>query len=447
MEKVLANLKKGVVAPCYLLYGEEDYLISEALGGMLDILVPPGERDLSLFLMDGENADLDYIIEEIITPSLLGGRKVIVVKNTTLFHSSENAAALVAKIRDHLEENPPRAVKYFQALLNVTGLALEDLQDAGWKKISDDEWSQIVKGDVGEERGKWLPRVLELCSQVGRDGFSFADTADRFETILEKGLPGGNCLIFTAQAADKRKKIFKVVSEYGVALYFGAPRRDADRRETLQMQARRLLEENGKKMSPAAWLALEQKTGFDLRRAISELEKLIAYVGDRPVIEQSDVEEAVGRTREDDIFALTNALSQKNGQAALEALQSLLRQGVHHLIILSMMVRETRLLLQARALMDSGKLPPIRPDMEYAAFQKRIHPLLGELKTAGTGRKEEIFSQHPFVIYNALRNSAGFSAARLMDLLNDLLETEIALKSSGGDPRLLLEKFLIKACA
>ena len=111
MEKVLANLKKGVVAPCYLLYGEEDYLISEALGGMLDILVPPGERDLSLFLMDGENADLDYIIEEIITPSLLGGRKVIVVKNTTLFHSSENAAALVAKIRDHLEENPPRAVK------------------------------------------------------------------------------------------------------------------------------------------------------------------------------------------------------------------------------------------------------------------------------------------------------------------------------------------------
>jgi DNA polymerase-3 subunit delta len=447
MEKVFANLKKGVVAPCYLLYGEEEYLISEALRGMLDILVPPGERDLSLFLMDGENADLDYIIGEIITPPLLGGRKVIVVKNTTLFHSSENAVDLVAKIRDHLEENPPRAVKYFQAFLNVTGLALEDLQNSGWKKISDDEWHQIVKGDIGEERDKWLPRILELCSQSDTDGFSFADVTDHFEEILQKGLPSGNCLIFTAQTADKRKKIFKVVSESGVALYFGASRREADRRETLQKQARRLLEENGKKMSPAAWLALEQKTGFDLRRAISELEKLIAYVGDKPGIDNADVEEAVGRTREDDIFALTNALSQKNGPATLEALQSLLRQGVHHLIILSMMVREIRLLLQARALVDSGTLPPVGANMEYAAFQKRIYPLLGELKTAGAGRKQEIFSQHPFVIYNAFRNSAGFSAARLMGLLNELLEMEIAFKSSGGDPRLLLERFLIKACA
>lgn len=446
MEKVLANLKKGVMAPCYLLYGEEEYLISESLGRMLDILVLPGERDLSLFQMDGESADLDDIIQDLITPPLLGGKKVIVVKNTTLFHSKDDAAKLVAEIRDLLEENAPRAVKRFQVFLNLTGLALEDLQASGWKKISDDEWSQIANGDAGEERDKWLPRILELCSEAGMDGFSSADAADRLEEVLNKGLPEGNCLIFTAPAADKRKKIFKIVSEYGVALYFGAPRREADRRETLQKRARKLLEENGKKLSPAGWLALERKTGFDLRRAVSELEKLIAYACDKPVIDEDDVEEAVGRTREDDIFALTNALSQKNIQAALQALQSLMRQGVHHLIIQSMMVREVRLLLEARALADSGKIPPIGPNMDFPVFQKRIHPLFAELKTAA-GRKEGLLGQHPFVIYNALRNCAGFSAARLMGMLNDLLKTEIALKSSGGDPRLLLERFLIKACA
>jgi len=113
---------------------------------------------------------------------------------------------------------------------------------------------------------------------------------------------------------DKRKKIFKIVSEYGVVLHFGfaqGKKGEASRGETLRQRAKNLLEQNGKKMSPAAWMALEQKTGFDLRRSIVELEKLIAYVGDNVLIDQTDVEEVVGRTREDDIFDLTTALSEK----------------------------------------------------------------------------------------------------------------------------------------
>jgi len=124
-----------------------------------------------------------------------------------------------------------------------------------------------------------------------------------------------------------------------------------------------------------------------------------------------------------------------------------LNQGVHHLIILSMMVREVRLLLQARALMDSKKLPETDPSLEYGRFQKNIYPRLAEMKTVGFGRRDMIFSQHPFVVYNALRHSTAFSAARLMSLLNDLLEMEIAFKSSGSDPHLLLERFLIRACS
>jgi len=51
MEKIFANLKKGVVAPCYLLYGEEEYLVNENLNKMLDLLVPQSDRDLSLFFL------------------------------------------------------------------------------------------------------------------------------------------------------------------------------------------------------------------------------------------------------------------------------------------------------------------------------------------------------------------------------------------------------------
>jgi len=162
MEKIFNNLKKGVIAPCYLLYGEEEYLIDEALNKILDIIVPPGDRDFSLFSLEGENTDMDSLIDNLLTPSLLGDRKVIVVKNTTIFASRDDLAKLIAKIRSNIDENPAKAAKYFLSFLKIAGFTLEDLQNSGWQKITDDEWNGIVKGDAGEDRAKWLPRILEI---------------------------------------------------------------------------------------------------------------------------------------------------------------------------------------------------------------------------------------------------------------------------------------------
>src|SRR5450759_5484623 len=92
MEKIFADLKKGVLAPCYLLYGEEEYLINEALQKILDLIMPQADRDFGLFFLDGENADIDNLSDLILSPSLLGGRKVVVVQNTIIFHSRENLA-------------------------------------------------------------------------------------------------------------------------------------------------------------------------------------------------------------------------------------------------------------------------------------------------------------------------------------------------------------------
>jgi len=50
MDKIFTNLKKGVLRPAYLLYGEEEYLINESLHKILDIIVPAADRDFSLFI-------------------------------------------------------------------------------------------------------------------------------------------------------------------------------------------------------------------------------------------------------------------------------------------------------------------------------------------------------------------------------------------------------------
>lgn len=446
LEKVFADLNKGVLAPCYLLYGEEEYLITEALQKILDLILPQADRDFGLFFLDGENADIDNINDLILSPSLLGGRKVVVVRNTTIFHSRENLADLISKIRENIDEQPAKAAKYFLTFLKIAGFTLEDLQGAGWKKITDDQWRKVVEGDTGEDRGKWLPRIIDLCVSLGHSAGSGVDKADKLGELFAKGLPAGNCIILTADTVDKRKKIFKIISDAGVVLYFGQTKGEAAQKELLKNQARKLLERYGKNLTPAAWIALGKKTGFELRRSLAELEKLIFFVGDRGSVEEKDVEEVVGKTREDSIFDLTTALSEKNQLAALAALRALLDQGTHHLMILSMIVREIRLLLQARILVNSAKLPKINNNMEYGWFSKNIHPRLIELAGTMDLPKDFLINKHPFVIFNALRNCGRFSYPVLVGYLDCLLDIDRAMKSSATAPQLLLENFLIKAC-
>ena len=179
LEKVLLDLKKGKVAPCYLLYGEEEYLIQEALRDILDLLVPPSDRDFGLFFLDGSEADFDLLRDRLSTPSLLGGRKVVVVKNTEIFQSRENLGDLIQKIRENLGEQPEKAVRYFQAFLKLSGFAWEDLQGTGWRKITDEQWRGAVEDDPGDDRHKWLPQIVEICAGRGMVSGGELPDADR----------------------------------------------------------------------------------------------------------------------------------------------------------------------------------------------------------------------------------------------------------------------------
>ena len=111
-----------------------------------------------------------------------------------------------------------------------------------------------------------------------------------------------------------------------------------------------------------------------------------------------------------------------------------------------MAVREIRLLLQARILVDLAKLPKFSNTMDYGWFSKNIHPKLTGLAATMTMPKDFLINKHPFVIYNSIRNCSRFPYPVLIGYLDDLLEIDQAMKSSATAPQLLLENFLIKAC-
>jgi DNA polymerase-3 subunit delta len=110
LDSVLAELKRGKVAPCYLLCGDEEFRLRDALERITTLLIPDAQdRELNLFVTDGEHEDVDGLCESLTMPPLLPGRKVIVVRDTRLFQSKTSLAPLIGRIRERLDQDPARA--------------------------------------------------------------------------------------------------------------------------------------------------------------------------------------------------------------------------------------------------------------------------------------------------------------------------------------------------
>jgi len=447
LRRVLADLQKGGTEPCYLLYGDAEYEIHDAFSKIVNALLPPEDQTLNLFVLDGEDEDPEQIGKDLLSPPLIPGRKVVAVRRTRLFHSRKTLSDLVRQIRQQMNAHPQQAAKNFMTFLGIAGWTLDDFREDGWKAISNQDWQQTVEGDPGEERANWLPRMIDVCTGLGLGGKSAAvSDADFLESILRRGLPQGNVLLLTAETVDKRKRLFKAVSELGRVLNFSVEKGEARQKNTVMDSARAFLADKGKGMTPGAWEVLGSKTGFQLRTSMAALEKLVTYTGERSMIEASDVEEVISRTREDKLFDLTAALGEKNLEKGLVLLRRLKDQGSHPLAILAMLIREFRLLLHARWLRDKGALPGYSPRMDYGRYTKSIYPILKTWSGQAGDIHIELADQHPYVAFNTLRISENFSEKRLRRHLEDLLAMDLAMKSTARDPDLMLERFVFDVC-
>jgi len=110
-----------------------------------------------------------------------------------------------------------------------------------------------------------------------------------------------------------------------------------------------------------------------------------------------------------------------------------------------MITKEIRFLLHAKLLIASGRLKGFRANMIFPQFQKVVYPSLKQ--GAGEGEEQvDLVSQKPYVVYQALTHAGRFSQVELAGYLEMLARIDLALKSTGQAPRLLLERFLLAVC-
>ena len=92
-----------------------------------------------------------------------------------------------------------------------------------------------------------------------------------------------------------------------------------------------------------------------------ESEKLALYAGSRTRIDTADLDVVVGRTRQEALFELTDALGKKELERTLDCGRRLEEHGVHPLAVIATLKNYTRNLLLFKALQEQPE-KRLQPD-------------------------------------------------------------------------------------
>ena len=136
----------------------------------------------------------------------------------------------------------------------------------------------------------------------------------------------------------------------------------------------------GGQITPAAAELLSGLIDGDLRLADQEVQKLVAYVNYKRPVEVEDVEALTADVGQGDIFKLVEALGGRDGRLALGMLRRLLEYQDSPSIF-GMVVRQFRMLIQVREILDrGGGSKEVMRHVEGAQSNYRADPLIAQAR-------------------------------------------------------------------
>ena len=292
----------------------------------------------------------------------------------------------------------------------------------------------------------WVSEVVDFCIKERITISGHQDDAEILNEAILKGYPEANHLVLTTDIVDKRRKLYKTIKKVGVVIDCSIPKGDrkADKerqQDALRHHTKAALSAARKMLSPGTFEVLYERVGSDMRQFNSELEKLISFVGDRKEILPSDVEEVSKRTKEDPIYEMSSSIADRDWGKALFYVHSLLKNNIHPLQVLATAANQVRKLLVAKDFVRGKHGSGWRQNLSYGVFQKTVLPQLQAHESGLLAGKA-----HPYAIYMTLKQSDNYTFEELTSALETLLDTDVRLKRSGQNPKLVLERAVLKIC-
>lgn len=323
----LKKIDKGKIEPLYLIYGEERYLIDDAVSRLLDKTVGPDSRGFNYHIFDSEKTEISNVLDIAQSFPVCSPWRIVLIRDINLIPA----------------EGLNLLISYIKAPSPTT------------------------------------------------------------------------CLVLVASKPDMRKRFFQEIKDLLLPIQI-RPLAGAQVQSWVRSKAKGL----GLAISDDAISFIIERRGEDLQGILNEIEKLSTYLDEKKVVGLEDVKAIIYGEETPSIFDLTSNIGEKNAKDSLRLLSLLLRSGEPPLVILSMIIRQFRIIWRV---------------VEARDAHRSIEDLLREIGIP-KGSQGRLTKQ-----------SERFAGKELTYIFSLFLKADLELKSSRIAPRIVLESLILKLCS
>lgn len=273
---------------------------------------------------------------------------------------------------------------------------------------------------------------------------------DRLAAFLQDGIPADITLVIDGPGLDRRKAFYKTAaavceSSGGRLEWFEkADPKSKGFAKQLIRRIQSIVMDRGKRIEDAAASFLAETIGADEARLGTEIEKLLTYAGDKPVVTFADCREVCSRATETLAWEFSSALVERDSRRALGLIPSIMEHleqdkgaSKPEIVLIYSVMSEFRNLAAVKC---EGVKLGIPEDAQSDYFYRMNE----RYKQSPPPVKSALFSMHPYRAFKSWENARRFTDRELVLAFRALVKANRAIVSSGGNARIELELLTIR---
>ncbi len=259
--------------------------------------------------------------------------------------------------------------------------------------------------------GQILPFMAQHRLIVVQDSSLLKNASDMADMM--EGFPDTTYVVFVERDVDKRNRLYKWIGENGCVTECA---RQSE--PMLRKWVSGYMKRNGKSLSGECANFLLQRAGTDMVMLTHEMDKLIAYTGEREQVGREDIDAICSGLAESRVFDMIDAVARGERSAALKLYAGLLANKEPPMSILYLFARHINILLQIKECLSLG--------MSRGDMAKKI-------------------GIPPFTVGKYSSQAEMFTSGQLLDMLRYRADLEERIKTGRISDQLSVEMFLIQA--
>ena len=279
-------------------------------------------------------------------------------------------------------------------------------------------FDRFIGPDTDPERIMELAETLPFMAPrrviLIEDTEWFKKGCEEIEAYIERGVCESTCIVFCEKEVDKRLRLFKCVTQNGMASEF--PTQDE---ETIIKWLCSRLYSAGTKISSNDAAYMVNLVGKDMMMLANEADKLSGYCLDKGIVSRTDIDAICTRGLEDRVFDMCDALALNEKKRAMRMYSDLLSLKEAPYKIMALITRHFETLLKLK-------------DLERGRNRRNLEEL------------SKLFGRPQFAIEKLQKQTVRYGFDQLRDIVELCADTDMSIKTGMMQDKIALDTLMVK---